>query len=140
MFQHVVEGEAQCSCLPRTEVENNLINGINPLGGGSKLCYQISSDLVYLYKKGSRDGNISILLTLSLDTIDSIWTDFIQEFVNETQGRVGQRTGQRQALEVDLSATLEAERTHERRVKSLGKVSQYNRKADQKSITCYNFS
>ena len=58
--------------------------------------------------------------------------------MNETQGRVGERTGQRQALEVDLSATLEAERTHERRVKSLGKVSQYNRKADQKSITCYN--
>ena len=58
--------------------------------------------------------------------------------MNETQGRVGERTGQRQALEVDLSATLEAERTHERRVKSLGKVSQYNRKADQKSIICYN--
>ena len=45
------EAETKCSCLPRTQVEDNLINGVNPLGLNSKQCYQVPSDMIYLNTK-----------------------------------------------------------------------------------------
>ena len=48
----VTEAEIECSCLPRRQVEEDLINGVNPLGLLSKQCYQVSSDMIYLLKNG----------------------------------------------------------------------------------------
>ena len=45
------EAETKCSCLQRTQVEDNLINGVNPLGLNSKQCYQVPSDMIYLNTK-----------------------------------------------------------------------------------------
>ena len=45
------EAETKCSCLPRTQVEDNLINGVNPLGLNSNQCYQVPSDMIYLNTK-----------------------------------------------------------------------------------------
>ena len=58
------EAETKCSCLPRTQVEDNLINGVNPLGLNSKQCYQVPSDMIYLNTKNGikRYKSISIFL------------------------------------------------------------------------------
>ena len=53
-IRQLSEAETECSCLQRTQVEDNLINGINPLGRDSKQCYQVSSDMTYLYKNGMK--------------------------------------------------------------------------------------
>ena len=48
----VPEAGTECSCMQRTQVEDNLINEINPLRRDSNQCYQLSSDMIYLYKNG----------------------------------------------------------------------------------------
>ena len=53
-FFKVTEAEIECSCLQRRQVEEDLINGVSPLGLLSKQCYQVSSDMIYLYKNGIR--------------------------------------------------------------------------------------
>ena len=63
----VTEAEIECSCLQRTQVEDNLINGINPLGRDSKQCFQVSSDLIFLYKNGIKPPkNLHFLLQIFL--------------------------------------------------------------------------
>ena len=57
----VTEAEIECSCLQRTQVEDNLINGINPLGRDSKQCFQVSSDMINLYKNGIKPKKTCIL-------------------------------------------------------------------------------
>ena len=47
------EAETKCSCLPRTQVEDNLVQGVNPLGVDSGHCYQVPSDMIY---KNVRNG------------------------------------------------------------------------------------
>ena len=56
------EAETKCSCLPRTQVEDNLINGVNPLGLNSKQCYQVPSDMIYLNTKNGITIFKSILM------------------------------------------------------------------------------
>ena len=53
----VAHTEAECSCLPRTQVEDNLVQGVNPLGVDSGHCYQVPSDMIY---KNVRNGICSI--------------------------------------------------------------------------------
>ena len=53
-FFKVTEAEIECSCLPKTQVEDNLMNGINPLGRNSKQCFQVSTDMIYLFKNGMK--------------------------------------------------------------------------------------
>ena len=43
-------------------MEDDLINGVNPLGRDSKQCYQISSDMIYLLKNGIK-ANKYFLIT-----------------------------------------------------------------------------
>ena len=43
--------EAECSCLQSTQVVEDLINGVNPLGLGDDQCYQVPSDMIYLLNK-----------------------------------------------------------------------------------------
>ena len=43
-------------------MEEDLINGVNPLGRDSKQCYQISSDMIYLLKNGI-EANKYFLIT-----------------------------------------------------------------------------
>ena len=57
------EAEIECSCLQRTQVEDNLINGINPLGRDSKQCFQVSSDLIYHYKNGIKPKKLAFYTT-----------------------------------------------------------------------------
>ena len=45
------EAETECSCLPQRQVEDDLMNGVNPLGLVSQQCYQVSSDIALLYNK-----------------------------------------------------------------------------------------
>ena len=46
-----VDTETECSCLPQRQVEDDLMNGVNPLGLVSQQCYQVSSDIAHLYNK-----------------------------------------------------------------------------------------
>ena len=45
------EAETECSCLQTRVVEEDLMNGVNPLGLVSNQCYQVSSDIAHLYNK-----------------------------------------------------------------------------------------
>ena len=47
----VAEAETECSCLQQRQVEDDLMNGVNPLGLVSNQCYQVSSDIAHLYNK-----------------------------------------------------------------------------------------
>ena len=40
------EAETKCSCLQRTQVEDNLINGVNPLGLEGNQCYQVPAEII----------------------------------------------------------------------------------------------
>ena len=42
----VPEAEAECSCLPQRQVEDDLMNGVNPLGLVSQQCYQVSTEII----------------------------------------------------------------------------------------------
>ena len=119
------EAEIECSCLQRTQVEDNLINGINPLGRDSKQCYQLSSDMIYLYKSGIKDSKKNIIILMKTPDIiprSTVWADYIKEFMTLD----GKRT-QEQDLEAVLNEAVEVEYMHEGRVNSLGKSSLYNR-------------
>ena len=52
---------------------------------------------------------------------DSIWNQYIEEYVSSTPGEA------RQSQEDVLTDTLEVEERHESRVNSLGKATEYNR-------------
>ena len=54
-----VDTETECSCLPQRQVEDDLRNGVNPLGLVSQQCYQVSSDIALLYNKNG--GTFSYL-------------------------------------------------------------------------------
>ena len=43
-------------------MEDNLINGVNPLGLNSKQCYQVPSDMIYLNTKNGITTFKSILI------------------------------------------------------------------------------
>ena len=40
------EAETRCSCLPKAQVEDNLINGVNPLGLEGNQCYQVPAEII----------------------------------------------------------------------------------------------
>ena len=37
----------ECSCLQRTQVEENLVDGVNPLGRDSRQCFQVPSEMIF---------------------------------------------------------------------------------------------
>ena len=41
------EEEEECSCLQRTQVEENLLDGVNPLGRDSRQCFQVPSEMIF---------------------------------------------------------------------------------------------
>ena len=40
------EAETRCSCLQRRDVEEDLMNGVNPLGLVSNQCYQVPTEII----------------------------------------------------------------------------------------------
>ena len=70
------EAETKCSCLQRTQVEDNLINGVNPLGLNSKQCYQVPSDMIYLNTKNGikiyKSLSILLLFRFSYNSVHSV--------------------------------------------------------------------
>ena len=40
------EAETECSCLPQRQVEEDLMNGVNPLGLVSNQCYQVPTEII----------------------------------------------------------------------------------------------
>ena len=51
VYSEVAEDEVECKCLQRRPVEEDLLNGVNPLGRGTQQCFQVPTDMIYLYKK-----------------------------------------------------------------------------------------
>ena len=47
--------EIQFACLPTRVVEQDLLDGVNPLGLRSKDCFQVPSEMVYLVKKSGKN-------------------------------------------------------------------------------------
>ena len=41
------EEKEECSCLQRTQVEENLVDGVNPLGRDSRQCFQVPSEMIF---------------------------------------------------------------------------------------------
>ena len=41
------EEKEECSCLQRTLVEENLLDGVNPLGRDSRQCFQVPSEMIF---------------------------------------------------------------------------------------------
>ena len=84
-------------------MEDDLINGVNPLGRDSKHCYQISSDMIYLLKNGI-EANKYFLITLNMcfdqipipRLIQSLASWGLPRFVTPTQAHL---TGLLSALE-----------------------------------------
>ena len=62
----VSDSETECTCLSRRQVEEDLSNGVNPLGLDSKQCYQVPSDMFHLYKdkNGSKYKEIIAVLII----------------------------------------------------------------------------
>ena len=74
---------------------------------------------------------ISILLISFQDVNDTVWIDYIQEFVSLEETR----DGQTEDLESALTEAAERELDHLERVKSFGRASQYNRTIDNSPVT-----
>ena len=118
--------EIQCACLQTRVVEQDLLDGVNPLGLRSKDCYQVPSEMVYLVKKSGKNMRkkltiFKFCLQKTDNNRDSIWNQYIEEYVSSAPGE------ERQGLEDVLTETLEVEERHESRVNSLGKATEYNR-------------
>ena len=48
------EAETRCSCLPKAQVEENLINGVNPLGLESQECFQVPLEIAHLHNMNGK--------------------------------------------------------------------------------------
>ena len=115
-------------------MEEDLISGVNPLGRGTQQCFQVPTEMIYLYNKIGTEHlqRITFIELISFqDVNDTVWIDYIQEFVSLEETR----DGQTEDLEDALTEALERELDHLERVKSFGRASQYNRTIDNSPVT-----
>ena len=57
LLKYVKVSEPECSCLQTRVVEQDLIDGVNPLGLSSTQCYQVPADIALLHNKNGRQIN-----------------------------------------------------------------------------------
>ena len=70
LYFEVAEAETECSCLQTRVVEDDLMNGVNPLGLVSNQCYQVSSDIAHLYNNnGAIEANNFITFFIVVQTL-----------------------------------------------------------------------
>ena len=95
--------------------------------------------MIYLYNKIGTEHlqRITFIELISFqDVNDTVWIDYIQDFVSLEETR----DGQTEDLEDALTEALERELDHLERVKSFGRASQYNRTIDNSPVTFHSDS
>ena len=121
-------------------MEDNLVNGVNPLGRDTQQCYQVPTDMIYLYnKKGTNSIKRIISIVTDIEINATVLTNYIEEFVSPEA-----RDIKKVDLEASLTEALERELEHFQRVRSFGRASQYNRNVNKRepfrqSVSCNHF-